>query len=496
MIRAAAGTFSVRPEVGSGTTGLTGERARAVYSPLKTTVTLLEDDDRRICLVASHFCEEYYPYSNLKRQEVAAAVGISPEDVLSFTSHNHSDVLLSQRRVEYGLPRRDAVFSGEDLTPVGQECIETSASTAASLQDKLQPVDVCWSLGHETRITYNRKGRRSDGQPYLMREEDRQALGEDFSGEIDDDAPVVAFLNRERRPICFLVQFTGHPATAYHPEDPVVFGEYPQVACDQLSAHWGNVPVGFLQGCAGDCNSKGLVSSKAAEKRVANARDYGRLLGGTYVEVSHRLVPSSRNDLDLVWETVALPFAPLPSRELLDEMMSEIENFLKRCSQGDENTRDCVGLNFPTTLSPRYRAELVTPSRRWVEWALSLHKQGSGKIPREVELEIGVLRIADVGIIGMPSEPFMGIGKQIKKAESLPLVIPCGYCNDCGVAYVPDSANNGEWDYQSSFFRYTTSLLPYENPAGDVLAQAATSCLRRMAESRAKPEMNRGSRLG
>jgi hypothetical protein len=34
--------------------------------------------------------------------------------------------------------------------------------------------------------------------------------------------------------IAALTQFTGHPVTAYHPERPVVFGEWPQVACDAL----------------------------------------------------------------------------------------------------------------------------------------------------------------------------------------------------------------------------------------------------------------------
>jgi hypothetical protein len=49
--------------------------------------------------------------------------------------------------------------------------------------------------------------------------------------------------------------------------------------------------------------------------------------------------------------------------------------------------------------------------------------------------------------------------------------------NDNGIAYLPDSGNNGDVEYMSSFYRYTTSMLPYAHPAGDHLADTCAAML-------------------
>jgi len=53
--------------------------------------------------------------------------------------------------------------------------------------------------------------------------------------------------------------------------------------------------------------------------------------------------------------------------------------------------------------------------------------------------------------------------------------------DDSSLGYIPDGPNNGDMDYQSSFYRYTTSLLPYREPAGDRLAKAGVKMLRMLA---------------
>ena len=87
-----------------------------------------------------------------------------------------------------------------------------------------------------------------------------------------------------------------------------------------------------------------------------------------------------------------------------------------------------------------------------------------------------MLRLGDVGIAGLSCEPFMGIGRQIKRQTNLPLVIPCGYANT-SFGYVPDGPNVGDREYMSAFYRYTGSWPPYGKPGGDMLAQKALELL-------------------
>ena len=477
MLYAAAETFHVIPKAGSKGESLTRARVLAVFGPLKTTLTLIKDDRSAVCLITTHFLIDQVYMSNLIRSRVARELGLSQEQVFVFSSHNHNDVPLSSAPLHYGIPRPGAKISESKLTKEGQAFLRGLLQMARRIRKRCVPVSVAWNVGHERRITYNRKGRRADGSTYLMREEDRVLLGKDFTGDIVDDAPVIAFVGEDGRPVCFIVQFSGHPITGYHPEQPIVHGDYPQVACDDLSEAFGGVPVGFLQGCAGDLNSKGLLSSEPAEKKLADMLKYGHFLGKTYIRAAKHLKRAKSDDMAYSWKRVRMPFRKVPSPQILQRQIAEIENFLQRCADNDETALACLGLNVANTMTPKYRAALIKPHKQWAQWALGFHSKRAASAPNHVNIDVAVIRIGDIGIAGLPCEPLLGIGRQIKRDTKLPLVVPCGYMNDQCVGYIPDKANNGDMDYQSSFYRYTTSMLPYRNPAGDLLARAATRML-------------------
>ncbi len=485
MLKVAAETFAVMPRPGDEGQSLLRAKATAVFGPIKTTIFLIHGDQTSSCLITTHFMIEQGAVSNLIRRRVAHALDLSPDRVVVFSSHNHNDVTLTKEPICYGIPDPAAEVSEDNLTTAGGELLQSLLRAAEKIKDHCVPVQIAWAVGHERRITYNRKGRRADGSTYFMREEDRRRLGEDFCGDIDDDAPVVGFIGLDGTPICFLVQFTGHPATDYHPENPVVHGDFPQVACDDLSEAFGGVPVGFLQGCAGDSNSKGLLYLKPAEEKLQDMVRYGHYLGETYTQTAMELRPSVSDNLAILWRRVRLPFQGLPSSDSLRRQIAEMDDFTRRCAGGDETALTCVGLNAAIAMSPQYRAALIGPCRRWAQWSLEFHGNDCvASAPRYLDLDVAVIRIGDVAIVGLPCEPFLGIGRQIKRNAEMPLVIPCGYMNDQSVGYIPDGPNNGDLDYVSSFYRYTTSMLPYQDPAGDLLAKAAHEMLREATKTK------------
>lgn len=479
MLKVAAGTFEILPQPGSEGRTLLGNRASQIFSPLKSSVVLLEADGKRVVLLTSHFLTHYYRVSNILRNAVGKALSIPRESVLCFSSHNHCVVKLIKTQYAMGCDDADLLLPESELTWEGEQLLKGYVDLAVKLKGELTEVTIRHGRGHERRITHNRKGRRADGTAFLMREEDRLQYGGDFNGDIDDDAFVVGFFDRQERPVAMLTQFTGHPVTAFHCDFPVVHGEFPQVACDELSAAFGGIPVAFLQGCAGDTNSKGLLAATPAQVNVKNAEKYGRQLGETFLAIAGKLQPSRRHDLSLLWRTVELPFRGVPARDDLEKRLRLAEGFLERCAAGDDaGTRFCDGLNTPSNMSIPYRAALIKPVRDWLQWALSFHLENRlHEAPTRVAFRVAALRIGDVGVIGMPCEPLLGIGRQIKAASPLPMTIPCGYMNDTNYAYVPDSPNCDDLDYVSAFYRYTKTMLPYQKPAGDLLASAAVKML-------------------
>ena len=481
-MQVAAETFALTVPEGIEGRSLISQRVEKICGPLKTTVFLIEDEGVRVCLVTSHHLTHYYRFTNLFRRRVAEAAGLPFGHVLSFSSHNHCAVKLVEDQYGFGLAERDRFLEETDLTREGRELIARAKAVVRGLSARLEPVTVRWAVGHERRISHNRKGHRADGSTFFMREEDRLRQGVDFNGDIDDDAPVVGFYGADYRPRAFLTWFTGHPVTAYDPEHLVVFGEYPQVACDHLSEAFGGVPVGFLQGCAGDVSVKGLYGRKPLEASVADSIRYGGWLGETLLEAAGRMQASATSSVGLETRIVPLPYAGLPPAGYLDERIAETAAFLDRCAADDPDTVRVWGLNFPEGMSPTYRAAAVRPLHNWAKWARSLHEAtGADRMPRQAEFEVAALRLGDVGIVGMSCEPFDAIGRQIKRAAALPLVLPGGYMHDSCLGYVPDSGNNGDLEYMSAFYRYTTTMLPFAQPAGDALAEAAGAMLAGLA---------------
>ncbi|MSU64460.1 MAG: hypothetical protein EXS31_19070 [Pedosphaera sp.] len=469
MIHAAAITFEVSESVGTRSFNLTSAPIEAVYGPLKTTVTLLKSDET-ICIVASHLVTHTHQIYRAIQRTVRQAIGLAENRVVVFSSHNHCSVQLTEEPAK--------AFHGEGvrvgtpkLTKPGKQFFEGLAIALRQLPGQLQPVTVSWAVGREGRISYNRKGRRADGTTYLMREEDRLKLGRDFRGDIDEEAPVICLTDRHGQPVTFLTQFNAHPATAFHPEHPLIHGEYPQVACDVLAAHYRRdnrpVPISFLQGCAGEINSKGLLSGD-----VARAERFGRMLGQSYIAACRKLRPSETDRLALRRTVARVPLRALPTLQVLLQEKQELDHFIRRARRGDDDTRSCVGLNFPERLSPAYRATLVKPPQQWNAWAIRMHQSGrQQQLPEFIEMELCIIRLGDVGIVGMPCEPFLSISRQIARGSPSPLTIACGYTN-VSYGYVPDGANVGDREYMSAFHRYTRRP-PFRKPAGDTLAHAA-----------------------
>lgn len=488
-LRVAAAEFELAPELGTQTDNRTGAKACEIVGPLKTTIMLLDDHVVRVCLITTHFGPSIpVNVSQLFRQSIAKDLGLPISHVLILSSHNHCSVALARNGVlmyeSYAQESPPA-----ELLPIGEQFLTTLRGYAQRLSDRMQAVTVWWGEGRESRITYNRKGRRPDGTTYLMREEDRVLMDGDYSGDIDPTAPIVLFRNDQGCAVAALTLFTGHPVTSYHPERTIVFGEWPQVASDTLAnrlqsdnqqqrerENLDSVPVGFMQGCAGNVNSKQMLSGD-----VACSTQFGRMLGCSYIDALENLKISARDGLELVVQQVGVPLAPLPSRHVLTEELNEIDNFIQRARAGDENTLSCVGLNFAATLSPGFRARMVELVRPWTKWALELYEAGAEtSVDTELMMDVSVLRIGDVGIVAMPCEPFQEIGRRIRDRSPLAITIPCGYAN-VSHGYIPDSTNVGDGEYMSSHHRYTRFRPPLQPPAGDVLADAAVRILNQYA---------------
>jgi len=112
QLRIAASRFSITPQLGPSLTGhygVGGPVVTEVCGPLKVTITLLDDGEQRVCLIAADTCNMAVNVGRLFRQAVADELKIKPSAVLIFSSHNHSDFLLASNALKsFGMPPYEA----------------------------------------------------------------------------------------------------------------------------------------------------------------------------------------------------------------------------------------------------------------------------------------------------------------------------------------------------------------------------------------------------
>ncbi|MDB6094588.1 MAG: hypothetical protein JWM32_2150 [Verrucomicrobia bacterium] len=477
VLRAAAVTFSNQPVVGSPADYTAADKTiQRVIGDLKTTLVLFDCGDTQLCFITSPFPINGGPLQIATRSLVAKELGLPFTSVVASSSHDHCVPLIKiQNPRAWGQPGDYPPKS--ESNELGRKFLEGMSIAARGLRAKLAPVTIEWGIAQESRLTYNRRGKRADGTSYFIREEDRVKLGPDYIGLIDPDAMVVVLRGADDKPVAALAFYTGHPVTAYNPEVPVAFGQWPQVACEKLSAHLGGVPVAFIQGSAGDINSKYMLSGT-----VAQAIELGGFLGDSFVKAADTLHKSARTDL--AWErtTVGIPLAELPSAESLKRDLATIDDFVHRGRAGDPNTLFCVGMNFPLALTPPYRAQLVQLVRPWYVWALDQRESGlAASLPKEWPLPVVVARIGDVGFVGMPWEAFTRTARQLKEKAPLPCVLTATYI-DGAEGYIPDATACDDREYQAGYFRYLWTRPPYKAPGGDAVVGVAVSALERLSK--------------
>jgi len=471
VFKVAARTFAVTPEIGEPTSGRTGSKIGKVIGDLKSTIILLEYGESRLCFLTSSFGVESGALNRAGKALISKELGLSPENIVACSSHNHTVPVMMVRNPEaWGKP---GGFPADDGTNKStRQFLENLALASRDLDKELAPVTVEWGIAHEDRLTYNRRGKRPDGRSYFIREEDRLEIGEDYTGTIDTDAMVVIFRGKKKRPVAAMTFYTGHPVSGYNPEAMVSFGQWPQVACEKLSHHLGGIPVAFFQGCCGDINSKYMLTGT-----IEQSRELGEYLGDSFIAATNDLHRSKHTDMLWTRKAVNIPHAELPDSSSIKRDLASIEDFIRRADGGDENTLECVGLNFPKALTPPYRARLVEMVKPWHVWALDQHRTGkASETPKYLPMEVVVARFGDVGYVGMPFEPFVRTGLKIKHEAPLPCVLTSGY-NDGSMGYIPDASACDDREYMAGNFRYRGTRPPFKTPGADVIADVVIPVL-------------------
>lgn len=375
-------------------------------------------------------------YLGRVRERCEKELGIRPTSVVINTSHCH------------GIPADDT----DDRT--------VRAITQAV--KNLEPVRVGVGIGHEDRISENRRYRLKNGMTIDARHAYSMPADEDVA-EIGPIDPQIGLLRLDRldgTTLAVVYNFAMHPIQNVPGKENTadVTGFSSEVIENNLDA--GAVAL-FVQGCGGDINP---IFYKHTD-RIRNAETLGNTLGLSTLKAVRRIKCADDERLKLIHEVAQMPRADLSGRiaEMEDEKLRlagslrgtslNLKTFLPlvvkyRLSteypsyyshtyllekelgrKGLENLDAENRNNIAAYIRNIQTMEQLTRVNTNLRLLKLHHKQNIDAGRRTVDVELIGIRIGDFVLTTFPGEVTVQIGLNIKKASPHRNTFVAGYTN-------------------------------------------------------------------
>ncbi len=231
----AVGSVDITPQKPVGLGGYSGRTAlfQSIADPLEANVLVLAGPATRVVFVT---IDSLFPGRTL-REHLLTTLGLKDEELVLVASHTHFAPLLAPELPGLGQPAPDqAVFVAERI-----------AALVRSLEGKGRAAQCFHSQGKadhaiSRRLKWLRLTRK--GLSYGA------GLGPNPGGEKDERIAALRFCDDAGQTVALLWNYACHPTD--FPERLQVSADYPGVVRARLREAFGDVPVLFLQGFAGD----------------------------------------------------------------------------------------------------------------------------------------------------------------------------------------------------------------------------------------------------
>ncbi len=359
------------------------------------------------------------------RRHIAGATGLPIEAVFLSATHTHTGPYL-RKRGESDEEREYYAFVYRRMADAAR----------FALADR-KPARMGWAAGRAPKVAFLRRFRMKDGSirtnPGMGNPNIAEALG-----AVDESVSILRF-DRENAETILLAHFANHP--------DVVGG------C-KLSADWpgffrrtiektlDNVKSIFFNGASGDVNhvnvnaSGGDLNDLAMDfddvsRGYGHARHIGRVVAGAVLQVYDKVTYEDVNRIRAAQRPIRIP-SNMPKPEEL----ATARRYNALHAAGKDEEIPFRGMELTTVVAEAERM-------------LSLENG-----PEAFDISLSGVAIGDVALVGIPGEPFSGVGRGIKEASGWQMILPCCLING-SEGYFPmmDAYEQGGYEARSSPFK-------------------------------------------
>lgn len=399
--------------------------AEGILDDIEVNALALSDGSTKAIIISIDHCGIKQEIAAEFRKNISKLTGLPYDAIYITATHSHTAPMLK-------------LNSEDELIEEYYSFVYKRVADAAqyALAD-LKPAKMGWGIGEAPNIAFVRRFRMKDGSVQTNPGVDNPDIVAPI-GDVDERVTVLRF-DRDCGDTVVFVNFANHPDT--------VGGNY-------ISADWcgfvrrtvektlDNTKCIFINGMQGDVNhvnvhpTGGFLNGMFMDfDDVARGYDHAKYLGrvvtGGVLQAFDKVKYIDVDSVKFLNKTIEIP-SNMPKPEDIPEArrIDELHN------SGRDDELPYKGMMLTTVVA---------------EAARMLRLENG---PDHYDMEISSLAIGDVALIGLPGEPFTGIGRGLKDAKGWEVVIPTCLTNGSeGYFPMQDAYDEGGYEARSSGFK-------------------------------------------
>lgn len=395
-----------------------------VLDNLEINAIALACGEEKVVLLSVDHCGIFSEPVKDFREHVSEVTGIPLEGVYIHSTHTHTSAFLNKT-------------SQEVLERDYYQLVYHKLADAAKLAlGDLKPTKMGWGIGHAPNVAFVRRFRMRDGSvqtnPGVNNPDIVQPIG-----DVDERVSVLRF-ERNNADNIVLVNFANHPDTVGGCK---ISADWPGFVRRIVEKTLDNVKCIFFNGAEGDVNHVNVhptggylndmfMDFDDVSRGYGHARYIGRVVAGGVLQAYDKVKYIDVDKLQYTKRTVRIP-SNMPSKEEIEE--AHRINVLHE--EGKDDQIPYTGMMLTTVVAEAARMVRLENG------------------PEYFDMDLHGIAIGDVAFIGIPGEPFTGVGRGLKDVNNWELVIPT--CLTNGVqGYFPmkEAYDEGGYEARSSEF--------------------------------------------
>lgn len=425
-LQAGFSRVNITPMMGIGIAGYYKERlADGVLDDLELNVLAVALEDKKAVIISADLLYLYEDAGDDCRAYISEMTGLPLDAIIIHTTHTHTGPFL----------KKD---SGNQLLDEYYQMFRRKLVDAVKFaMADLKPAKMGWAIGSAPNIAFIRRFRMKDGSvrtnPGVNNPDILAPIG-----EVDERVNVVRF-DREGADSIVLVNFGNHPDTVGGCKISCDWPGFLRRTVEQAIDHTKCI---FINGAQGDVNHVNVHPTGGylndtfndfddVSRGYGHARFMGRVVAGGVMQVYDKVKYVDVDSINYMEKMIQIPSnMPAP------EEMEEAYYIDKLHREGRDNELPYSGMLLTTKVAEAARKIRLEHG------------------PEYFDMKLSGLAVGEVVLVGIPGEPFTGIGRGLKESDAFALVMPA-CCTNGALGYFPmkDAYDEGGYEAGSSRFR-------------------------------------------